>query len=66
MRTDSALRYEAMTILTQALGMVDAERFVSMINRDNFDYTEWRRNQWNDKTIEEVFEEATAYEKSIQ
>jgi len=61
MRTDSALRYEAMDMLTRALGMVDAERFISMVKRDTFDYTEWRRGQWNDMTIDELFDEAAAY-----
>jgi len=64
MRTDSALRYEAMELLLKVFGMVDAERFISMIKRDNFDYTEWRRMQWNDMTIEEIHEAATAYEKT--
>jgi len=61
MRTDTALRYEALKLLTQAFGMVDAERFISMIKRDTFDYTEWRRNQWLDKTIDEIYEEASAH-----
>lgn len=63
MRTDGALRYEAMNILMQTLGIVDAERFISMVKRDTFDYTEWRRGQWNDMTIDEVFTEAAEYSK---
>ena len=63
MRTDSTLRYEAMDVLMRTFGPVDAERFISMIKRDTFDYTEWRCGLWNDMTIEEVFAEATEYEK---
>jgi len=37
------LRYEAMDMLRQTFGAVDAERFISMVKRDTFDYTEWRR-----------------------
>jgi len=59
MRTDSALRYDAINALVQTLGMVDAERFISMVKRDTFDYTEWRRGLWNDKTIDEIYAEAT-------
>ena len=40
MRTDNALRYEAMDVLMKTFGAVDAERFISMIKRDTFDYTE--------------------------
>jgi len=63
MRTDSVLRYEAMGALMQTLGPVDTERFISMIKRDTFDYTEWRRSAWNDMTIEEVYREAAAQSK---
>jgi len=66
MRTDSVVRLEAMDALIAALGEVDAERFISMIKRDTFDYTEWRRGQWNDKTIDEIFDEAaTAHKKKL-
>jgi hypothetical protein len=36
MRTDSALRYEAMDALMRTLGEVDTERFISMVKRDTF------------------------------
>jgi hypothetical protein len=61
MRTDSVLRYEATNVLMRTLGAVDAERFISMIKRDTFDYTEWRRGLWNDMTIEEIYAEAASY-----
>ena len=64
MRTDSVLRYEAMELLLQNLGTVDAERFISMVKRDTFDYTEWRRDLWNDMTIDEIHAEATRHEKA--
>ena len=60
MRTDSTLRHEAMNALVQTLGMVDTERFISIIKRDTFDYTEWRRGLWNDMTIDEIYNEAAA------
>ena len=64
MRTDNVLRYEVMELLMQTFGLVDTERFISMVKRDTFDYTEWRRDQWNDMTIEEIHEVATEYENS--
>jgi hypothetical protein len=66
MRTDIALRIEAMEALMVALGPVDTERFISMIKRDTFDYTEWRRDQWNDMTIDEIYEQAAAYDNSAE
>ena len=42
MRTDSVVRTEGMKILRDNLGRVDAERFVSLILREPFDYSVWR------------------------
>ena len=63
MRTDNLVRVEAMEMLINRLGEVDAERFIVMIKRDTFDYTEWRRDLWNDMTIEEVHAAATKHEQ---
>ncbi|MCL2348909.1 MAG: hypothetical protein FWC50_11705 [Planctomycetaceae bacterium] len=64
MKTDHVVRLEAMDALIATLGMVDAERFISMVKRDTFDYTEWQRERWNDKSIEEIHALATEYEKN--
>ena len=64
MRTDNVVRVEAMNVLITTLGAVDAERFISMVKRDTFDYTEWQRNLWVDKTIDEIHEAATVLERS--
>jgi len=63
MKTDNVIRLEAMDALLSALGSVDVERFFCMIKRDTFDYTEWRRGLWNNKTIEEIHALATEHEK---
>ena len=63
MKSEIALRSEAMKILTKHLGKVDAERFISSIKKDRFDYTEWRKDLWEDKTIEKIHELAGKYEK---
>jgi len=63
MRTDNVVRHEAMDALITTLGPVDAERFISMVKRDTFDYTEWQRTLWSDKSIEEIHALATEYEK---
>jgi hypothetical protein len=53
-----------MNVLLQTFGAVDAERFISMVKRDSFDYTEWRRGLWNNMTIDEVYAEAAAHENA--
>ena len=42
MRTDTVVKSDGMRVLLDNLGKVDAERFVSLIIREPFDYTEWR------------------------
>jgi len=63
MRTDSVLRVDAMNLLMRGLGEVEAERFISLIKREHFDYTEWQRTLWDDLTIEEVHQLAADREK---
>lgn len=42
MRTDTVVKTEGMKVLHDALGNVDAERFIALLLREPFDYTEWR------------------------
>ena len=58
MKNETALKVEAMDILAEKLGLVDAERFIDIIKKDNFDYTQWRKTLWNDKTLTQIYEEA--------
>jgi hypothetical protein len=64
MKTDNVVRLEAMDALITTLGTVDAERFISMVKRDTFDYTEWQRKLWSDKSIEEIHALAAEREKN--
>lgn len=41
-------------MLVKNLGLVEAERFIALMNRDGFDYTEWRKDLWEGKTVEEI------------
>ncbi len=58
MKTDVELRSEAMELLRNQLGLVESERFIALINRDVFDYTRWRQNQWNHATVAELAQHA--------
>jgi hypothetical protein len=63
-RTDNAVRLEAIDVLLATLGEVDTERFISMIKRDTFDYTEWRKGLWKGKSIDEIHMMASEYERA--
>ena len=54
MNAEMALRDEGMKILISNLGRVEAERFISLIIREPFDYTEWQRNLFNDMSVKEL------------
>jgi hypothetical protein len=61
MRTDTALRQEGMRILSDKLGLVEAERFISLIIREPFDYTKWQQTLYDDMTIEQLCEKADKF-----
>ena len=62
MVTETVLRTEAIDLLIKAFGVLDAERFITSIKSNNFDYTEWHKNLWKDKTIDEIHKMATDFE----
>jgi hypothetical protein len=61
MKADSVIRYEGMKALREKLGLVEAEKFITLIRRDNFDYTEWRRDLWKDKSVDDIFTAAKQF-----
>ncbi len=52
--TDTEVRIKGMEALIAALGEVQAEKFITLIMREPFDYTTWQRTLWNDKSIDEI------------
>ncbi|MCF8365289.1 MAG: hypothetical protein K9H16_05880 [Bacteroidales bacterium] len=54
MNTDTEIKTIGIDALIEKLGEVDAERFISLIIREPFDYTMWQKNLWADKSIEEI------------
>ena len=53
-----------MRVLSDNLGLVDAERFISLILREPFDYKERRQNLYEDMTLEELCKKADAHWKA--
>jgi hypothetical protein len=51
MRADAEIRRDGLLALMDALGAVEAERFITLINRERLDYTEWRRHQWQAESV---------------
>jgi hypothetical protein len=58
--TETVLMRTGMKILIERLGNIEAERFVSILLREPFDYTEWRKdNLCIGMTTKEISNEAT-------
>ncbi len=52
--TDNEIKLQGIEALITSLGEVKAERFISLILREPFDYTKWQEKLWIDKSIEEI------------
>ncbi|MEZ4633040.1 MAG: hypothetical protein R2880_20400 [Deinococcales bacterium] len=64
MLTDTEIRVQGLEALIDALGKVQAERFISLILREPFDYTLWQRELWSEKSVEELSRMAMDHRKS--
>ena len=48
--------------LSEKLGPVEAERFISLISRESFDYTKWRKdNLFMGMSVKEISADAKKY-----
>ena len=57
--TDNELRISGFSVLVQTFGDVNAERFIALMNREPFDYTEWRReNLFVGETVDSLMDKA--------
>ena len=60
--SDSELTMKGMNLLKDAFVPVDAERFVYVMTRDGFDYTEWQRDLFKGETVRSLGEKMMAFE----
>jgi hypothetical protein len=54
MSTDTEVRIRGLRALVDALGHVEAERFITLILREPFDYTSWQKELWAEKSVVEL------------
>ncbi|WP_295437973.1 hypothetical protein [uncultured Thiodictyon sp.] len=65
MTTETELRLQGMSALISAMGLIEAERFVAAINREKFDYTQWRKQGLPDLSIDEIAARANTLSASL-
>jgi len=58
MRSNTVLKDEGMRILAEQLGLVEAERFIALMSREPFDYTQWRQGLFNDVPLDVFLQDA--------
>jgi len=63
--TNTVLRNVGFKILIDKLGNVDAEKFIALLIKEPFDYTEWQKEILDDMTISEISEKAMAQYKGM-
>jgi len=60
--SDNELTMRGMNLLKAEFGPVDAERFVYVMTRDGFDYTEWQKDLFKGETVRSLGEKMMAFE----
>jgi len=66
MRTDTEIKMSGFEILNRNLGMVEAERFIALIQREKFDYTKWRENLFDGLSGEEISKKAMEFQNTLK
>ena len=66
MYTDTVLKSEGMRILAEQLGIIEAERFIILMMREPFNYTEWQRNLYGNMALDDFLKNAYEYQNMIE
>jgi hypothetical protein len=66
MTNATALRQQGLSVLTERLGILEAEHFITIIKREPFDYTKWRENLFKDVPLDEFLQKAADFRAQQQ
>ena len=55
---EAVLQKSAMKCLIDNFGNVEAERFISLVIKEPFDYTKWQETLYEDMSVEELSKKA--------
>jgi hypothetical protein len=64
MESDAAIRVAGMKILAEKLGIVNSERFITLIKREPVNYTEWQRCLYKDVPLDAFLHDAMNFRKT--
>jgi len=66
MKTDSEIKMSGFEILSNHLGIIETERFISLIQRERFDYTKWRQNLFVGLSGDEISKRAMDFQNTMK
>ncbi len=55
--TEEELRHQAVQVLAEKLGPVEALRFLALVSREPFDYQKWRKKYFSHYGADELLQE---------
>ena len=56
MISDTLIKRNGMRVLAENLGTVEAERFITLVLREPFDYTIWQRELYKNMSVKELYD----------
>jgi hypothetical protein len=65
-KVDAEIKALGFEILSRYLGLVETERFITLIQREKFDYTQWRQSLFTELNGEEISRQAMVYHQRKQ
>jgi len=66
MISDTEIKLRGLSILSEHLGDVEAERFIALIQRESFDYTKWRQENQETSSVDELSHRAMAHRGALE
>ncbi|MCP4213550.1 MAG: hypothetical protein GY765_02785 [bacterium] len=66
MMVDTEIKMLGYEVLNKYLGIVQAERFIALIQREKFDYTKWRANLFTGMSGEEISKKAMEFQAPVE
>ena len=66
MSSDVILKDDGMRILSEHLGLVEAERFIVLMNKEHFDYTQWRKGLFKGVPLKTFLENAQKHREKMR
>ena len=65
-KVDTEIKVLGFEVLSRHLGLVEAERFITLIQREKFDYTQWRQALFAELSGEEISRQAMEFQRRKQ